>query len=123
MNGRILADTNILVELLNGNERVAAFIDGYQLCISAITEIELLSNPQLNKADIILLKKLLNNFTKYDILTEEIKTLASNYRRKKIIRKTPDAIILATANYYKISLITMDADFEHIKDGDIIFIK
>ena len=69
------------------------------------------------------MKKLLNNFTKYDILTEEIKTLASNYRRKKIIRKTPDAIILATANYYKISLITMDADFEHIKDGDIIFIK
>ncbi len=123
MNGRILADTNILVELLNGNERVAAFIDGYQICISAITEIELLSNPQLNKSDIILLKKLLNNFTKYDILTEEIKTLASNYRRKKVIRKTPDAIILATANYYKISLITMDADFEHIKDGDIIFIK
>jgi len=63
MNGRILADTNILVELLNGNERVAAFIDGYQICISAITEIELLSNPQLNKSDLILLKKLLNNFT------------------------------------------------------------
>ncbi|MBK6329623.1 MAG: PIN domain-containing protein [Bacteroidetes bacterium] len=123
MNGRILVDTNILIELLSGNERIAAFIDGYEIGISFITEIELMSKPQLSKSELNTLKKLLNNFTKYDILTEEIKMLASMYRRNKIIRKTPDAIILATAGFYNLPLLTMDADFQHIKEVDIIFIK
>jgi predicted nucleic acid-binding protein len=123
MSGKILVDTNILVELLNGNERIAAYIEGYEICISAITEIELMSNPRLNKSDLNELKKLLDSFSKYDILTEEIKLLASKYRRNKIIRRTPDAIILATASYYNIPLFTMDSDFENVKNIDIIFIK
>ncbi|MBK7041756.1 MAG: hypothetical protein IPH46_15125 [Bacteroidetes bacterium] len=56
MNGRILVDTNILIELLSGNERIAAFIDGYEIGISFITEIELMSNPQLSKSELNTLK-------------------------------------------------------------------
>lgn len=123
MNGRILVDTNVLVELLSGNRRIAEYIHDYEICISAITEIELLSNSSLNKSDLLIVQKLIQHCTVFDELNESIKKMAANYRRNKIIKKTPDAIIAATASYYKLSLFTMDADFEYLKEIDIVFIK
>ena len=123
MNGRTIVDTNVLVELLMGNRRIAMYLHEYEICISAITEIELLSNPSLNKSELLIVQKLIQQCTVFDELNESIKTMAAKYRRNKIVKKTPDAIIAATAFYYKLSLFTMDADFEHLKEIDIVFIK
>ena len=71
MNGRIIVDTNVLVELLMGNRRIAMYLHEYEICISAITEIELLSNPSLNK---------IQQCTVFDELNESIKTMAAKYR-------------------------------------------
>lgn len=122
MNGRILADTNILIELLKGNKRVAEYIDEYEICISAISEIELLSNPLLKKQEIGTIRNLLSSCIIFDILNDEIKEFSSEYRRKKIIRKTPDAIIAATAKHHRLSLLTLDSDFAILKDIDVIYI-
>lgn len=120
MNGRLLADTNVLVELLSGNKRVADVLNEYNICISAITEIELLSNPRLNSSDLTIVRNLINKFYVFDYLTPEIKKLASELRRKKKVKKTPDAIIAATAITNNVSLFTLDSDFESIKELDMI---
>jgi predicted nucleic acid-binding protein len=122
MNGKILVDTNILVELLEGNSRIASYITDIEICISGITEIELLSNPALSKSDVTIIEELLKLCIKFDVLLPEIKLEASKYRRKKIIKKTPDAIIAGTAKYYSIPLLTMDKDFKSLSDVDVIII-
>ncbi len=122
MNGKILVDTNILAELLEGNTRIASFITDVEICISGITEIELLSNPALTKSDITIVEELLKLCIKFDVLLPEIKLEAAKYRRKKIIKKTPDAIIAGTARYYSIPLLTMDKDFKSLSDIDVIII-
>ena len=44
MNGnRIFLDTNIVLYLLNGDRTLAHFLNGKNLCVSTITEIEILS--------------------------------------------------------------------------------
>lgn len=83
MNGKILVDTNILVELLEGNSRIASYITDIEICISGITEIELLSNPALSKSDVTIIEELLKLCIKFDVLLPEIKLEASKYRRKK----------------------------------------
>ena len=123
MNGKILVDTNILVELLEGNSRIASFITDSEICISCITEIELLSNPSLSKSDIAIIEELLRMCVKFDVLLPEIKREASKYRRKKIIKRTPDAIIAGTAKYYSIPLLTMDDDFKSLSDIDVVIIN
>lgn len=123
MNGKILVDTNILAELLEGNTRIASYISNIEICISGITEIELLSNPTLSKSDIVIVEELLNLCTKFDVLLPEIKVEASKYRRKKIIKKTPDAIIAGTAKYYSIPLLTMDNEFKSLSDVDVIIVN
>lgn len=122
MNGRILVDTNIMAELLEGNKRIASFLTDTEICISGITEIELLSNPTLSKTDIAIIEELLKLCITFDVLLPEIKMQASKYRRKKIIKKTPDAIIAATAKYYSVPLLTMDNDFKSLSDVDVIII-
>ncbi len=44
MNGnKLFLDTNIILDLLNGDETLAEFLNGKQLYISVITELELLA--------------------------------------------------------------------------------
>lgn len=46
MNGKILVDTNILAELLEGNSRIASYISELEICISGINEMEPLSKSR-----------------------------------------------------------------------------
>ena len=48
---RIFVDTNILIYLLKGDPEIAQMLDGKQLSISFITELELLSYPDLSKKE------------------------------------------------------------------------
>jgi len=59
MNGnRIFLDTNIVLYLLNGDMTLANFLNGKNLCVSMITEIELLSFKGLNIKE----EKVISNF-------------------------------------------------------------
>ncbi len=50
MNGiKIIADTNPLIYLLNGSTKAAEYLDGKQIWISAISELELYRKKGLTK--------------------------------------------------------------------------
>ena len=53
MNGiSIVSDTNPLIYLLNGSEKAAAYLDGKQILISVITELELFGKKGLSISEI-----------------------------------------------------------------------
>lgn len=115
MNGhRFLADTNMLIMLVEGNDRVAELFDGCQIFTSFVSELELLSESGLLTKQIKKLEHLLNDCTVIDInLAIKSKTIA--IRRKHKI-KLPDAIIAATAIILDLPLITADKGFKKV-DG------
>ena len=115
MNGhRFLADTNMLIMLVEGNDRVAELLEGCQVFTSFVSELELLSESGLLTKQIKKLEDLLNDCTVIDInLAIKSKTIA--IRRKHKI-KLPDAIIAATAMTLDLPLITADKGFKKV-DG------
>lgn len=52
MNGiSVMIDTNIAIALLNGEKKLAEMLDGKDVRISFITELELLCKPNLKDAE------------------------------------------------------------------------
>lgn len=47
MNGNVLIDTNIALYLLRGNTELAGLLDGKRVFASFITEVEILSYPEI----------------------------------------------------------------------------
>ena len=47
----IIVDTNIVVYLLNGNERVAELLNGNEIYLSFITELELFGKKDLTPSE------------------------------------------------------------------------
>ncbi len=58
MNGiNIIADTNILIYLLKGDSRIAEHLEGKQLFISVITEMELLGMYGISQTNVMSIVK------------------------------------------------------------------
>lgn len=122
MNGiRVLCDTNVLIHLLNGNSEVADFLEGKQVFISAITELELYRKPDLNKKDLEVIDSLVESCHILE-LTQPVKQLVKNQIIKNKI-KLPDSIIASTAIYSDIPLVTFDSDFTEFKELKLILLK
>ena len=121
MNGiDFLADTNFVIHLNDGNPLVEPFLD-FDFGVSFISEIELLGAFSISKIKKAQLNDILNDCTILE-MNSEIKEICIKIRQQYKM-KVPDAIIAATAIYYKIPLVTSDQDFEKIKEIDLIFIK
>ncbi len=121
MNGiDFLADTNFVIHLNDGNPLVEPFLD-FDFGVSFISEIELLGSFSISKIKKAQLNDILNDCTILE-MNSEIKEICIKIRQQYKM-KVPDAIIAATAIYYKIPLVTSDQDFEKIKEIDLIFIK
>lgn len=117
MSGRnILADTNIVMYILNGNEAAAIFINDH-FYVSDITEIELLGKKDIGAAEYKLRKDFLDNCVVVD-LTELIKKVTIKLKQKYTM-KTVDAIIAASAIYLNLPLVTADKGFKKIKELDL----
>ena len=117
MSGRnILADTNIVMYILNGNEAASAYAKDH-FYVSDITEIELLGKKDITAFEYNLRKSFLNNCVIVD-LTELIKKVTIKLKQKYTI-KTADAIIAATSIYLEIPLITADKGFKKIQELDL----
>ena len=63
----ILADTNIVVYLLNGNYRIAELLDGKEVYLSFITELELFGKRNLTTAEKRKIQSLLDDCVVVDI--------------------------------------------------------
>lgn len=122
MNGKdYLVDTNILIKLFDGNTDLINLLDEQNIFISFITEMELLSKPNLTKSQIVIVKNLIRDLFLIN-MNEDIKALAIQIRRNYRV-KLPDAIIAATGIYLNIPLITMDRDFQSIEKLKMVSLK
>ncbi len=73
-NQRLLADTNIILYILNGNEAVRKLLEGYEIFISVITEMELLRFSLLTPEEFQILNDRIHELKIVDI-NEQIKNL------------------------------------------------
>jgi len=116
---RIFLDTNILVSLHQGNENAKNIVNGKDIVISEITQIELLSYPYITPKIDIILREMLSQMIVFP-LNEQIKEITINLRRKHPKLKLPDSLILATSIYLDMDFITADKGFSNIKEAAII---
>ncbi len=119
MNGnRIFVDTNILIYYLKGNQEVDTMISDKDLVISFITELELLSLPNLTNDSLKVIRGLLKNCFIVDI-NNEIKKSTIEFRKKSRL-KLPDSIIAASSHFFNLPLITADKQFKKVTDLEVI---
>ena len=114
----LLIDTNIALYLLNGDTTIAELLDGRDIHVSFITELELLGFQDLKEEDRPLIEDLLSNCIIVD-LNQAIKSITIDLKQKYKL-KLPDAIIAATSIYMNLPLISADKDFERISDLQFI---
>jgi len=119
MNGnKMLADTNIISYMLNGDEVIAQFLEGRDLYLSVITQIELQTAKHYSVQERKVLKELFS-FINVIQTNENIAQQAINFRRTYNIKLT-DAIIMATAFSLNIPFITADQNLYKVKEINII---
>ncbi|MBK7410057.1 MAG: type II toxin-antitoxin system VapC family toxin [Saprospirales bacterium] len=115
MNGSsFVVDTNIVLYLFNGDETVASLLDGRNIYISFITELELLGFHGITEEERAVAKDFIGDSIVID-LNEQIKRIAIDLRVKYML-KLPDAIIAASALYLNLPLISADKVFEKISE-------
>ena len=101
---RFLLDTNAILYLLGG--RLAMPLEVGQYYVSVISEMELLSYPNLKEEDENQIRLLLTGLTVVE-LAEDVKTTAIQLRRRHGL-KLPDAIVAASAMVLGAELLTND---------------
>ena len=122
MNGnRVLVDTNTLIYFFNGHPKAIKALDGNNLFLSVITEIELLSYHGLSDNSIDGIKEFLLDCSVIEVLPK-IKDFTIDLKRVKKI-KLPDAIIAATAQFLQVELITFDKGFSNIPNLDLVLLE
>ncbi|WP_395043974.1 type II toxin-antitoxin system VapC family toxin [Flavobacterium sp.] len=114
---KIVLDTNIVLYLLDGDKELFSILNGLELFVSIITEIELLGYNGLSRNDKNKINLFLSECT-IITLNNEIKEACINIKQKNKA-KTPDAIVAATSLFLQIPLITSDKGFEKIDDLDL----
>ncbi|HEX9828415.1 MAG TPA: type II toxin-antitoxin system VapC family toxin [Flavobacteriaceae bacterium] len=119
MNGnKLFLDTNIILYLLNGDETLAELLNGRQLYISVITELELLAYKGITAKEEKVIKEFVSQ-CKTITINSEVKQETIRVR-KAYNTKLPDSIIIATALYLDLPLITSDAEFKKVDELTLI---
>ena len=110
----ILIDTNIALYLLDGDANLSEILDGQDVYISIISELELLGYQGIRESEKVAVKAFLDNCIIIE-LNQTIKDLTIELKQAHRI-KLPDAIIASTSKYLNIPLISADKGFEKIDD-------
>src|SRR3569833_1284061 len=120
MNGKIIVlDTNILLYFLEGDLNVHNFFFEYNPIISFVTELELLSAPEMSSTQKVLVNGLLNDLTEVKYSDDHRNDIIKVRSQKKV--KLPDAIISALAITLGAPLVTADKALKNINDLDVLF--
>lgn len=115
-----LADTNILINLLEGNKRLLSYTEKL-FAVSFISEIELLGMPGITPGQIKISKSLLNDCVLIPY-SDEVKEIAIAIKQKRKIT-LPDALIAATGIQYNIPILTFDKGFSKIPDIALLLLE
>ena len=115
MNGNsLLIDTNIVLYLFNGDETIADLLNGRNIYISFITELELLGFHGISDEQRTIAREFISDSIVVD-LNDSIKKITIDLRVKYNL-KIPDAIIAASAFYLNLPLLSADRAFERISE-------
>ena len=117
----LLVDTNVLINLVEGKANLIDKLKGNRLFVSVITEMELLGWYKITDGQKKLFTSLLRECRVVDF-SSEIKSIAIAIKQNQKV-KLPDAIIAATSVYLGIPLMTFDADFQKIKDLNLLLLE
>lgn len=115
MNGnKLFLDTNIILYLLNGDETLAELLNQKQLYISVITELELLAFKGITRKEEKVIKEFVSQCKVINI-NNSIKQETIRIR-KAYKTKLPDSIIIASALYLDLPLISSDVEFKKVEE-------
>ena len=115
---KLLLDTNILLYLLAGDQTLVDILQGKNIYISFITELELLSFKNLDPSDKEEIEELLSQCIIVDI-NSGIKKDTIQIRQAYGL-KLPDAIIAATSQYLDIPLLSADKAFGKVHSLSLV---
>ncbi|MGN6539320.1 MAG: type II toxin-antitoxin system VapC family toxin [Ginsengibacter sp.] len=119
MNGKeILVDTNILLYLLKGNDTLEQMLQGKDLYVSFITELELIGFKNITAKEEQLITELLNDCFVIS-MNNEIKEKYVSIRKEYFL-KLADAVIAATSIATGIPLITSDKQFKTVNELKLV---
>jgi predicted nucleic acid-binding protein len=119
MSGKeILVDTNIVLYLLNGSDTLETILQGKDIHLSFITELELVGFRNITDKEEQQISDLLIDCTIVS-LNNRIKEKYIEIRRKYHL-KLADAIIAATSLVLDIPLISADKQFKTVKELNLI---
>jgi predicted nucleic acid-binding protein len=122
MNGNsVVLDTNIALYLLSGDKVLSELLFRKKLYLFFITQLELLGFKGITSKQQIEISRFIKDCIVIDI-NEEIKEEVIQLRKNTKL-KLPDSIVLATARYLSLPLVTSDADFNSIEFPEIILYK
>lgn len=114
----VVLDTNIVLYLLNGDLVLSELLDRKKLYLSFISQLELLGFKGITLKQQIEIGKFIQDCIVIDI-NEEIKKEVISLRKKTRL-KLPDCIVIATARFLSLPLITSDADFKSTGFSEVI---
>jgi len=115
---KIFVDTNILIYLLQGDLTITEILEGKELFISVITELELQTIPNLSSSQLNSIKQLIADCQIIGLL-EGVKSKAIEIRKFEKL-KLPDAIIAASAAHCIMPLFTADKGFKKLSSVDVV---
>lgn len=119
MSGKeILVDTNIVLYLLNGSDTLETILQGKDIYLSFITELELVGFRNITTKEEQQIGDLLIDCAIIS-LNNRIKEKYIEIRKKYHL-KLADAIIAATSLVFNIPLISADKQFKTIKELNLI---
>lgn len=110
MNGtKFLAYTNVFINLSEGKGDLETYLDGKDLYVSVVSEIELLGWYKISDEGKLFFEALLDDCLIVELIPA-IKEHAIRIKQHHRI-KPPDAIIAAIALFLGIPLLTFNSDF------------
>ncbi|MDB5142609.1 MAG: hypothetical protein JWQ66_1322 [Mucilaginibacter sp.] len=116
---RIVIDTNILLYFLDGDLNASQFLEDYDPIISFVSELELLSAPEISQNEKLFIQDLLKDITVVKYSDDHKDDIIKVRAKKKL--KLPDAIIVSLAITLGLPLVTADKALKNIAGLDLIF--
>lgn len=110
----LLIDTNIALYLLGGDPKLADLLDNVVLHLSFISELELLSYPDLTAENQREVEQFIGDCLIINI-TKPIKKQAVAIHKNTDL-KLPDALIAGSAIVEQLPFLSADKDFERVDD-------
>ena len=108
---RYVLDTSVIILLLK-SETIPEAFNHFELFVSIVSRMELLSKPDITQEDERVIQGFLSNVTVVGI-DDSIESTVITLRRSKKL-KLPDSIIAATAIILNATLLTHDDQLLHL---------